>query len=347
MSPVNGASRGNRATQEADSPADGQTEILAAEDLRKTYGARVALKGLTFSLKPGRVLGFLGPNGAGKTTSIRILTTILPPTSGRFVVDGISSEHPEAIRRRIGVLPEGLGFPRQLTGAGYLTYFAQLYGQPAGAARRTASDLLDDVGLQNRADSAIGSYSHGMRQRLGIARALVNDPAVVFLDEPTLGLDPRGQRELLRLVQRIARERNKGVVLCSHLLSEIEGVCDDVVIMNAGEVVAKGSVAEVVGRSDANHEHLVRIRVPATSIGPARELLESQPGIESAVLTDEVAGWLGVKLSSPTGYGSDEYRVRNQILDALIRADIPILGFDTGGGRLQDVFLQLTAEAIQ
>ena len=170
-----------------DSRAMGQAEILAAEDLRKTYGDRVALKGLTFSLNAGRVLGFLGPNGAGKTTSIRILTTILRPSSGRFVVDGIGSEHPVAIRRRIGVLPEGLGFPKQMTAHGYLTYFAQLYGRPAAEARRIASNLLEDVGLQNRADSSIGSFSHGMRQRLGIARALVNDPAVVFLDEPTLG----------------------------------------------------------------------------------------------------------------------------------------------------------------
>jgi len=325
----------------------GQAEILAAEDLRKTYGDRVALKGLTFSLNAGRVLGFLGPNGAGKTTSIRILTTILRPSSGRFVVDGISSEHPVAIRRRIGVLPEGLGFPKQMTAHGYLTYFAQLYGRPAAEARRIASDLLEDVGLQNRAESSIGSFSHGMRQRLGIARALVNDPAVVFLDEPTLGLDPRGQRELLRLVQRVARERNKGVVLSSHLLSEIEGVCDDVVIMNAGVVVAKGTVAEVVGQSHPELDHVVRIRVPAESLAKTQALLAVLPGIENAALAEESPGWLDVKLQASNGSGPTESQVRNDLLETLIRADVPILGFDTGGGRLEDVFLRLTAEAIR
>ncbi len=330
-----------------DSRAMGQAEILAAEDLRKTYGDRVALKGLTFSLNAGRVLGFLGPNGAGKTTSIRILTTILRPSSGRFVVDGISSEHPVAIRRRIGVLPEGLGFPKQMTAHGYLTYFAQLYGRPAAEARRIASDLLGDVGLQNRADSSIGSFSHGMRQRLGIARALVNDPAVVFLDEPTLGLDPRGQRELLRLVQRIARERNKGVVLSSHLLSEIEGVCDDVVIMNAGVVVAKGTVDEVVGQSHPELDHVVRLRLPPASLARAQALLAVLPGIESAVLDEESPGWLDVKLHAPNGSEPKESQVRNDLLETLIRADVPILGFDTGGGRLEDVFLRLTAEAIR
>jgi len=330
-----------------DSAVGSGTEILAAEDLRKTYGERVALKGLTFSLDAGRVLGFLGPNGAGKTTSIRILTTILRPSSGRFVVDGISSEHPVAIRRRIGVLPEGLGFPKQMTAHGYLTYFAQLYGRPAAEARRIASDLLEDVGLQNRAESSIGSFSHGMRQRLGIARALVNDPAVVFLDEPTLGLDPRGQRELLRLVQRVARERNKGVVLSSHLLSEIEGVCDDVVIMNAGVVVAKGTVAEVVGQSHPELDHVVRIRVPAESLAKTQALLAVLPGIENAALAEESPGWLDVKLQASNGSGPTESQVRNDLLETLIRADVPILGFDTGGGRLEDVFLRLTAEAIR
>src|SRR5512134_561230 len=240
--------------------SDPQPEILVAEGLRKSYGPRKALQGLTFSLKAGRILGFLGPNGAGKTTSIRILTTMMEPEAGRFVIDGISSEYPDQIRRRIGVLPENLGFPRQMTGYEYLVYFGQLYGRTATEARENALTLLEDVGLQQRGKSLIGSYSHGMRQRVGIARALVNDPVVVFLDEPTLGLDPRGQQELLALIQRIARERNTGVILCSHLLSEIEGICDDVIILSSGQVVAQGPVKEVVGQVQQN---VTRVRVPA------------------------------------------------------------------------------------
>jgi ABC-2 type transport system ATP-binding protein len=347
---IHGAARQEvgRMTLAIDSQLETKVEILSAQDLRKSYGSRVALKSLSFSLKAGRVLGFLGPNGAGKTTSIRILTTILQPSSGRFVVDGISSERPDRIRRRIGVLPEGLGFPRQLTGIGYLSYFGQLYGRSSRDARAIGLDLLGDVGLQNRANSPIGSYSHGMRQRLGIARALVNDPVVVFLDEPTLGLDPRGQRELLQLIQNIARQRNKGVVLCSHLLSEIEGVCDDVVIMNAGEVVAKGTVEEVIGQSDANTLKLIRVRVPAASVGTARRLLGALPGIELATPDDAATGWLGVELDgAANGSVAEQDRAKNGILEALIRAGVPIVGFDAGGGRLQDVFLQLTAEAIQ
>src|SRR5215467_13528435 len=259
-----------------------QTEVLLASGLQKSYGRRQALKGLSFSLKSGRVLGFLGPNGAGKTTAIRILTTILQPDSGYFFVEGVSSEQPEKIRRRIGVLPESLGFPKQITAFDFLTYFGQLYGRTTKDARRAAVILLEEVGLQQRAKSLVSSYSRGMRQRLGIARALINNPAVVFLDEPTLGLDPRGQQELLDLVKRIARERNAGVVLCSHLLTEIEGICDDVVILNLGKVVAKGSVAEVIGRVERNVvlRNTLRIRVPSESVVKAQQVLKANPSVK-------------------------------------------------------------------
>ena len=326
-----------------------QPEILVAEGLKKSYGPRKALQGLTFSLKAGRVLGFLGPNGAGKTTSIRILTTMMEPEAGHFVIDGIGSEYPEQIRRRIGVLPENLGFPRQMTGLEYLIYYGQLYGRTASEAKENAKVLLEDVGLQQRGKSLIGSYSHGMRQRIGIARALVNDPVVVFLDEPTLGLDPRGQQELLDLIRRIAHERNTAVVLCSHLLSEIENVCDDVVILNVGQIVARGSVAEVVGRVQQNIilRNALRVQVLPESVKEAREILEAMPNV-TKVTTAELDGWLRLELMATNdGEPATNHQVNNKILGALIRAKIPILGFEIEGGKLQDVFLHLTEESIR
>jgi ABC-2 type transport system ATP-binding protein len=318
--------------------------ILIAHDIHRSYGARRALRSLSFTLDSGRVLGFLGPNGAGKTTAIRVLTTVLEPTSGRFEVDGVGSEQPIRIRRRIGVLPEGLGFPRHTSGLDYLTYYGQLYGRTRADAKHVATALLGSVGMSGRADSLIETYSHGMRQRLGIARALVNDPRVVFLDEPTLGLDPRGQQELLAMIKGIARDRDAGVVLSSHLLTEIEGICDDVVIMNAGQIVAKGSVEEVLGQAgaDGGSRNVVRVRVPAASIDPAAAVID---GLAGAQTTDRDAnGWLTVAFDAADGTVDDG--ARNLLLDALIRADVPILGFEVAGGRLQDVFLQLTAEAI-
>jgi ABC-2 type transport system ATP-binding protein len=319
--------------------------ILVAQDIHRSYGARRALRSLSFSLRPGRVLGFLGPNGAGKTTAIRVLTTVLEPTSGRFDVDGIGSEHPDRIRRRIGVLPEGLGFPRHTSGADYLAYFGQLYGRSGADAREVGRRLLADVGLSSRADSLIETYSHGMRQRLGIARALVNEPRVVFLDEPTLGLDPRGQTELLGLVQRIAREREAGVVLSSHLLSEIEDICDDVVIMNDGQIVAKGTVAEVLRQDGQNGQqrNIVRVRVPAPDAERAGSIIDGVGGMTRR--DTDPGGWLTVEIAE--AYGPTALQAsRNRMLDVLIRADIPILGFEIAGARLHDVFLRLTAEAI-
>src|SRR6266498_5955479 len=220
-------------------------QILLAEDLRKFYGNRLALRGLSFSLNSGRVLGFLGPNGAGKTTAIRILTTILEPDSGQFSIDGISYEFPEKIRQRIGVLPESLGFPKQITGIDLLIYFGQLYGRTSKQARAYGLKLLEEVGLQQRAKSLIGTYSRGMRQRLGIARALVNDPAVVFLDEPTLGLDPAGQRQVLALVTGIASRLGTTVILSTHTLPEVEQVCSRVLILDHGRLLTSGTVREV------------------------------------------------------------------------------------------------------
>jgi ABC-2 type transport system ATP-binding protein len=318
-------------------------EVLLAENITKSYGQRQALQGLSFSLKAGRILGFLGPNGAGKTTSIRILTTMMDPDTGRFVVNGIESNEPEKIRRIIGVLPENLGFPRQTTGIEFLTYYGQLYGRSAAEAKAYAQSLLEEVGLAQRARSLVGTYSHGMKQRLGIARSLVNAPVVVFLDEPTLGLDPRGQKELLSLIQRIAHERGVGVILCSHALSEIEAICDDVVILMGGSVIASGTVSDVVGQTRRNS---YRIQVPSSSVVDAQRLLEAVSGVARVTAMDETAGWLRLVLADSASLAADSY-INNRILDSLIRAEIPIMSYEAEGGRLQDVFLQLTEEVTK
>ncbi|HXV63747.1 MAG TPA: ABC transporter ATP-binding protein [Vicinamibacteria bacterium] len=317
---------------------------LVATNLRMSYGGRQALFGLSFSLDAGRILGFLGPNGAGKTTAIRILTTILKPTSGRFSVDGISSDFPQRIRSKIGVLPESLGFHKQMTGLECVSYFGQLYGRSAADAHEHGLALLEEVGLGKRARSLIGTYSRGMRQRLGIARALVNDPVIVFLDEPTLGLDPRGQQELLVMVRRIAKERNAGIILCTHHLSEIEGYCDDVVILNAGRVVTSGSVAEVIGRAqrELSLRQIVKIHVPTAATAQAAKALDSLSNVLKVVPSTETEGWLRVELDRSVDGDSSGTRVKNAILDALIRAEIPILNFEVEGGRLLDVFFHLT-----
>ena len=317
-----------------------RAQVLVAEHLKKYYGPRLALRDLSLTLEAGRILGFLGPNGAGKTTSIRILTTIMEPDGGTFTVDGISHERPQEIRRRIGVLPESFGLPKQLTGIEYLTFFGQLYGRSAREAREYGLQLLEEVGLGKRGKSLVGTYSHGMRQRIGIARALVNDPRVVFLDEPTLGLDPRGQQELNELVKRIARERNAGVILCSHMLPEVEAVCDDVVILSSGEVIARGPVADVTGKAERN---VIRVRVPVSAAEDAQRALEALAPVRRVVTGTGQPGWLRVEVDDVNGGDP----INNRILDGLLRGGIPILGFEPQGGRLQDVFLDLTTKGLK
>ncbi|MDH5313148.1 MAG: ABC transporter ATP-binding protein [Actinomycetota bacterium] len=328
-------------------PGDTRPPVLVAEDLTMSYRGWTALHGLSFALRPGHVMGFLGPNGAGKTTSIRILTTILRPTSGRYFVDGISSDRPAQIRPRIGVLPETLGLPNQITGIEYITYFARLYGRRGDDARSHGLAMLEMVGLRERGRSLIRAYSHGMRQRLGIARALVNDPVVLFLDEPTLGLDPRGQQELLALLRDIAHQRSTGIILCSHALSEVEGVCDDVVILSSGHVVATGSVAEVLtkARREGPRRTALRLHVPAATVGKATRLLEALPGV-AAVSRGSNDRQLEVELAAgPDEPGADDHRSTNWVLDALVDADIQVLSFEVEGSRLQDAFMELTEGA--
>jgi ABC-2 type transport system ATP-binding protein len=310
------------------------TAAVETEDLRKQYGSFVALEGLTLSLDAGEVLGVLGPNGAGKTTAIRVLTTIFAPSKGRFSIAGVPHTRPSEIRRRVGVLPESAGYPARQTGEEYLRYFARLYGHGRASARALAEGLLTQVRLFDRRHSLIAGYSRGMRQRLGIARALVNDPQVVFLDEPTLGLDPAGQRQVLALVRQITAERGATVLLSTHLLAEVEEVCSRVVILNRGRLVADGTVAEIARRAAAPRS--ARLRVAAEHVERARVTLARSAGIERVEPTN---GQLGSLVALLDGAGS---RGMNDALCALADAEVPVLAFELEGARLSDAFLAMT-----
>jgi ABC-2 type transport system ATP-binding protein len=313
------------------------TPSVEAEGLNKRYGSFVALESLTFSLQPGEVLGVLGPNGAGKTTAIRVLTTILGPSGGRFSVAGVPHTRPSEIRRVVGVLPESAGYPARQTGEEYLRYFARLYGHSRAGARALAQELLTQVRLFDRRHSLIAGYSRGMRQRLGIARALVNDPQVVFLDEPTLGLDPAGQRQVLGLVRRITTERGATVLLSTHLLAEVEEVCSRVIILNRGRLAADGTVSEIARRAAAPRS--ARLRVAAEHVERARAALARSPGIERV---EPANGQLGSLVAMLDEGGSPA--AMNDGLRALADAEVPVLAFELEGARLSDAFLAMTKE---
>jgi ABC-2 type transport system ATP-binding protein len=242
------------------------------------------------------------------------------------------------------VLPESSGYPTHQTGAEYLRYYARLYGKSHDQARTLSAELLAAVGLENRGRSRISTYSRGMRQRLGIARALVNDPVVVFLDEPTLGLDPAGQAQVLDLIRTEANARGATVVLSTHLLPEVEQVCSKVVILNHGRVVSAGSVGEVIGT--ALIEHSANLRVPLHLVARARQELNNLRGLT----VDQVEGQpdlLRIAVETPgTASGGSPAELMNAGLTAVAAAGIPILLFELEGARLSDAFLKLTSEAV-
>lgn len=315
---------------------------VEAVRLTKHYGARSAVEDVSFTASQGEIVGLLGPNGAGKTTTIRLLTTVLVPTSGEFSIAGHPSTSAPDIRRCVGVLPESSGYPAHQTGGEYLRFFARLYGLSRSKARDLAADLLATVGLEERAGSPISTYSRGMRQRLGIARALVNDPVVVFLDEPTLGLDPAGQAQVLDIIRAIAKSRAATVVLSTHLLPEVEEVCSKVVILNHGRVAGAGSVGEVI--STALIERSAELRVPLQLVERTCNVLAGFPNLAVDQLAEQPDVLVLAADGAGTGGGSSD--VMNAALAAITAAGIPVLRFELEGARLSDAFFKMTSEAV-
>jgi len=311
---------------------------VEARGIAKRYGSQIALEDLTFSVQAGEIIGVLGPNGAGKTTAIRILTTILAPDRGTFSVAGIPSSEPARIRARVGVLPESAGYPERQKGEEYLRFHARLFGHSSASARAVARALLQEVGLAERGRAPIATYSRGMRQRLGIARALVNDPAVVFLDEPTLGLDPAGQREILARVRALAGERGAAVLLSTHLLDEVQQNCSRVLILNRARVVAEGPVLEIVRRSAAPRR--ARIRTTPQHVERALATLNDSAEVQEAAIADGAAGSLTLVLAA-AAIGSDDGAL-NAVVEVLLDATVPLLACELEGARLSDAFLALT-----
>lgn len=314
------------------------TTILTVDGISRSFGPLVALRDLSFEARAGEVIGLLGPNGAGKTTAMRVLSTILAPMRGSFTLDGIPHTRPVEVKRRLGVLPESSGYPRHWTGVEYLRYYARLNGHSPRSAREVAANLLVEVGLAERGTSRIGAYSRGMKQRLGVARALVNSPKVIFLDEPTLGLDPAGQRQMLELIRDLAKRRGAAVLLSTHFLDEVDELCSRVIILNRGAVIASGTVSEIKRRAAPTS---VRVRVDHEKHDEALEALAKAAGVSGV---DSVEGhpdtftaafdraWLNERDGS----------AMNGVLGTLIEANVPVLSFELEGGRLSDAFLALT-----
>ncbi len=239
--------------------------MLSVHDLSRSFedpgrGRVLAVDGLSFEVRRGEVYGLLGPNGAGKTTTLRLLATLLRPDRGRMTVDGVDAlGDPEGARARLAYVPAEAGLPRELSGREAVTLFARVQG--VDRPRERADLLLDALGARPFADSPCGGLSTGQKRRVVLARALVHDPPVMLLDEPTDGLDVGGRREVLGLVRRLAQE-GRAVLLSSHVMGEVEAVCDRAGVMSRGRLVAEGTLDELrarAGREDLGDAFLALV----------------------------------------------------------------------------------------
>ena len=302
--------------------------MIQVEGLIKDYGARRALHNISFDANQGEIVGFLGPNGAGKTTTMRILTGYMPPTDGKATVAGYDVvEESIEVRRRVGYLPETVPLYTDMTALEYLKFMADLRKIPESEDR--AYEVLEQVNLADRANSFIGNFSKGMRQRVGLAQALIHRPEVLILDEPTIGLDPAQVVEMRNAIKDIGKDRT--VLLSTHILSEAQNMCDRVLIINKGSIVAEDTPENLQSRLVGSQRVVLRVRGDADGLD---ETIGKVKGVRSAEpKPDETVEF---EYSS----GQD---VRPQVAKAVVQAGYELIEMRPVGMSLEEIFLELTS----
>jgi len=301
--------------------------MIQVNGLIKDYGVRRALDSITFDANQGEIVGFLGPNGAGKTTTMRILTGYMPPTGGEAIVAGYDVvEESLEVRKRVGYLPETVPLYNDMTALDYLKYMAELRQIPHADDR--AWETLEMVDLDERANSFIGNFSKGMRQRVGLAQALLHRPEVIILDEPTIGLDPAQVVEVRRVIREIGRDRT--VLFSTHILSEAQQICDRVLIINKGKIVAEDTPENLQSRVLGAERVLLRVRGDGDGLA---ETVKSIKGTRKVAAQDDTS--VEFELSA----GQD---VRPQVAKAVVQAGYELLEMRPVGMSLEEIFLELT-----
>jgi len=305
--------------------------VIETRDLTKRYGSLVAVDELDLKVKADTVHGFLGPNGAGKTTTIKILIGLLRPDGGSVNVlnQELGWDKPD-VRSRIGYMPELPKLPKHLKGTELLDVYGRMYGMTKEARNKQIPKLLDMVGLKERGNDLIGKYSKGMQQRLGMAQALLNEPELVILDEPSLGLDPVGMVEIREIMKEIAKE-GVSVFLSSHLLHEVEQVCSHVTIINKGVAVASGTLKQISAK----------VKGPLTIEAEVDKLSKDViKKVKELPFVTEVSKE-GKKLSIGIKTRDD---VRSQVSETITAGGGIVISMNLKGESLEDVFMDLLAE---
>ena len=324
-----------------DAPSD--TIRIRTRGLTKRYDDLVAVDHLDLDIHAGEIFGLLGQNGAGKTTTILMLLGLTEPTAGTARVVGLDpARRPLEVKRRVGYMPDSVGFYGDLTGRENLRYTARLNRVPRDLMETTIDEVLDQVGLSDRADDKTDTYSRGMLQRLGIADALVKDPDVLILDEPTTAIDPLGVGEVLDLLRRLVRERGMAILLSSHLLNQVQSVCDRIGIFASGRLIGQGTMEELANRfGDGRREIEVGLDLPeGADDRHARDLLRAVPGV-AAVDDGSRPGEPWVLTVAP---GHDPSEVRSRVLAVVAAEALPLASIRAVLPSLEDVYRRAVAQ---
>jgi len=312
-------------------------ELMQVKGLTKSFGTMKAVKSIDFSIQEGRCVALLGPNGAGKTTTIRMLTGLLAPTAGEVQFRSLAPG--EDRRALIGYLPQSPSFHNWMSGLEYVVYAGRLCGLGASEAKNRAKELLERVGLADAAKRKLGGYSGGMKQRLGLAQALVHQPKLLVMDEPVSALDPLGRREVLRLLQELKSETT--VLFSTHVLHDAEDLCDDVVIIRSGEVALQGSLASI--RSQ-HRQPVIELKLDEDhprGMDWARTFVQRANSREANYSWLSEAELRGNRLHV-NAVNMD--KARQALLEELTRHSVPFSRLEVGYSSLEDLFMKVVGE---
>jgi ABC-2 type transport system ATP-binding protein len=307
---------------------------IRIENLTKTYGLQKAVDSLSFEVKTGEILGFLGPNGAGKTTTMKIITCYLAADSGDVKVGGVSvHESPEEVKKHIGYLPESNPLYYEMPVIDYLGFVARLQGVESRKIETRIVEMIDTCGLQGEQHKKIRELSKGYKQRVGLAQALIHDPEVLILDEPTTGLDPNQIVEIRELIKKIGKE--KTVILSSHILAEVEATCDRIMIINKGRIVADGSSEQL--RKQAQGDELLKVHIEGGNRDDVYTGLQQLPEIALADIASEQLPVFEVQSKPETSSAK-------AIFDLCVQNNWYIKELTPVETKLEDVFREVTAQ---
>ncbi|MBK9125600.1 MAG: ABC transporter ATP-binding protein [Chloroflexi bacterium] len=310
--------------------------IIETVDLVKRFGKFTAVDGLSLEVPAGSIYGFLGPNGAGKTTTMRMLTTLTRPTSGSARVNGFSvTEDQIAVRRSIGYMPDEFGVYEDLRVWEYLDFFAACYDIAEGERKKLINDLLALVDLAHKREDMVDKLSRGMKQRLSLARTLAHDPAVLILDEPASGLDPRARIEIRELMVELAR-MGKTIFFSTHILADVENICSHIGIVEAGRLVMQGSMGELKARLMPHREIFVTVK-DNTAAETARTIALAFEGVIAAEILEQKAGRSRLRVD----FSGDDDGVA-ALNQTLTTGGVAILGFQEEVHDLESVFMRVT-----